>query len=151
MKVPVPMTPDLITPADLQAVLAELQALEPVFHAAHADATPAQFERLVAPQFWEVGASGNRYSRAFALQVLTQREAPPEAHAWQTADWHLAPAGADHYLLTYTLMQPGRITRRLSVWHRTVDGWQVVYHQGTVVQEPPLAFLHVARHSPQGS
>lgn len=130
------MSPELRTPEALQPVLAELQALEPIFHAAHADATPEQFERLVAPDFWEVGASGQRYSRAFALQVLTERPSPPDEAAWHTSDWHLALAGLDHYLLTYTLHQPGRVTRRLSVWHRAAMGWQVIYHQGTVVQAP---------------
>ncbi len=128
------MEPELSTPEALQPILRELKALEPVFHAACADATPARFQQLVAPEFWEVGASGNRYSRDFALKVLAERQAAPEATDWRTADWHLAEAGADHYLLTYTLFQPGRMTRRLSVWRRQGHGWQVTYHQGTVIQ-----------------
>ena len=39
--------------------------------------------------------------------------------------------------LTYTLYQPGRVTRRSSIWHRSPSGWQVIYHQGTVVQGAP--------------
>lgn len=128
------MEPSLTTPDALQPVLEALRALEPIFHSAHRDATPEKFEQLVAPEFWEVGASGNRYSRAFALKVLSERTAQPDDAAWRTSDWHLAEAGAQHYLLTYTLHQPGRVTRRLSVWRQTEGGWQVIYHQGTVVQ-----------------
>jgi hypothetical protein len=40
-----------------------------------------------------------------------------------------------NYLLTYTLRQPGRVTRRATLWRRTGGGWQAIYHQGTVVQE----------------
>jgi len=128
------MKPELHTPEALQPILQELQALEPIFHSAHFDATPEKFEQYVAPQFWEIGASGNRYSRDFALKVLSERKEAPDAASWGTADWHLAEAGPDNYLLTYTLIQPGRVTRRLSVWRRTGASWQVIYHQGTVVQ-----------------
>ncbi|WP_341678763.1 DUF4440 domain-containing protein [Niveibacterium sp. SC-1] len=130
------MNPELLTPEALQPVLDELQALEPIFHSAYFDATPEKFERYVASQFWEVGASGNRYSRAFAFKVLSERQASPDVATWRTSDWHLAEAGPDNYLLTYTLFQPGRVTRRLSVWRRAGGAWQVIYHQGTVVQEP---------------
>lgn len=126
--------PHLTVSAELLPILDELARLEPLFHAAHADASLSQFGQLVAPEFWEVGASGRRYSRAFALQVLAERPVRPGAAAWDTRDFHVAPAGAGHYLLTYTLQQPGRVTRRLSVWRREGEGWQVVYHQGTVVQ-----------------
>lgn len=129
------MEPLLVIPEALRPVLAELQALEPIFHAAHFGATPEAFERFVAPQFWEVGASGRRYSRDFALEVLSGRKESPDAGSWRTDGWHIAEAGTGHYLLTYTLFQPGRVTRRLSVWRRQDAGWQVIYHQGTVVQE----------------
>ena len=131
-----PMEPILSTPDALQPVLRELQALEPIFHSAYFDATPGKFEQLVAPDFWEVGASGNRYSREFCLRVLSERQPTPDASTWRTADWHVAPAGPGHFLLTYTLFQPGRVTRRLSVWRRHGQGWQVAYHQGTVVEGP---------------
>lgn len=39
------------------------------------------------------------------------------------------------YLLTYTLQQPNRITRRLTVWQQTKNGWLAIYHQGTVVSD----------------
>jgi hypothetical protein len=128
------MEVELITCEALQPVLLELRALEPIFHSAYLDASPEKFEQYVAKQFWEVGASGNRYSRAFALQVLSERQNAPDEANWATSDWHLAEAGQDNYLLTYTLHQPGRVTRRLSVWRMTSSGWQVIYHQGTVVQ-----------------
>lgn len=128
------MEPQQIIPKFLQPILEELQTLEPLFHAACADASADKFAQLVAPQFWEIGASGKRYSRAFALNTLFERQEPVDATTWQTDGWHLSEAGTDNYLLTYTLHQPGRITRRLSVWQRAQTGWQVIYHQGTAVQ-----------------
>lgn len=126
------MSPELDTPAPLQPLLAELRFMEDRFHAASHAATPADFGRIVAPDFWEIGASGKRYSRAFCLEVLSQRAAKPPEEAWITRDWHLRELGPDHCLLTYTLEQPGRITLRSTVWHRNANGWQAVFHQGTV-------------------
>jgi hypothetical protein len=37
--------------------------------------------------------------------------------------------------LTYTLHQGARITRRSTIWRRTGEGWKIVYHQGTMVEE----------------
>ena len=40
------------------------------------------------------------------------------------------------YLLTYTLLQDKtRWTRRSTIWQQTSDGWKIVFHQGTIVQD----------------
>lgn len=126
------MSPELDTPAPLQPLLAELRFMEDRFHAASHAATPEDFGRIVAPDFWEIGASGKRYSRAFCLEVLSQRAAQPPEDAWVTRDWQVRELGPDHALLTYTLAQPGRVTLRSTVWRRSAEGWQAVFHQGTV-------------------
>lgn len=120
---------DLIssTRPGLTEVLDELRKLEPLLHAGY-DA-----ERLVAPMFREVGASGQRYGRQDVLDVLRERTASTAPDGWRAEDFDLAPAGADHYLLTYTLRQPERVTRRLTVWQRCGGQWQAIYHQGTLV------------------
>lgn len=130
-----PMEPDLQVPDSLLPVLDALKQREPLFHAWTSEATPPDFERLVAPDFWEVGASGRRYGRAFVLEVVAQRGPDAQEAQWQTSDWHVRSIGLDHYLLTYTLRQPQRMTRRATLWQRTADGWQALYHQGTVVQD----------------
>jgi hypothetical protein len=131
------MEPTLRVPDSLIPVLHELQRLEPIFHAAYRDATPQQFEAVVAPEFWEIGASGRNYSRAFALSVLVERQQTPTEAAWQTSDFHVAEVAPDTYLLTYTLVQPGqhapRTTRRMTLWQRRDGAFKAVFHQGTVV------------------
>lgn len=42
---------------------------------------------------------------------------------------------ADNYLLTYTLFQGERVTRRSTIWRRTGEGWKIMYHQGTIVED----------------
>src|SRR5690606_24230254 len=90
---PCRMAPELDTPERLQPLLAELRGMEDRFHAASEAATPEDLGRIVAPDFWEIGASGRRYSRDFCLEVLSQRAAKPPEEAWVTRDWHVRELG----------------------------------------------------------
>lgn len=122
------------TERDLLPILEELRRLEPIFHTAEFGTTNADFERMMAPGYWEVGASGRRYSRDFILQTLA--DAPPidaASAGWQTSGHALLRLGPDTYLLTYTLQQAERLTRRATIWQSTPEGWQILYHQGTIV------------------
>lgn len=129
------MEPRLVTAEKDLAARAELLQREPLFHRTELANSRADFERMLAPEFWEVGASGRRYSREYILEVLEERlESPPE-DIWQVEDFHCVEIAANHYLATYTLLQGPRMTRRATIWRRSADGWQAVYHQGTVVAE----------------
>lgn len=127
------MEPQLVTAPELISILKELMQREPIFHRADSDTSRAAFEKLTAPEFWEVGASGRRYSRKFVLDTLEERYAHPTQTVWEIGEPHCLQIAPDNYLLTYTLIQKGRATRRATIWRRTADGWQILYHQGTVV------------------
>ena len=116
-------------------VLAELKQREPIFHRPEFGTSRTDFERMTDPAFWEVGASGRCYSRKHVLDELEKRIASRPADDWETRDFECLEIAANNYLLTYTLIQGRRITRRATVWRRTADGWKILYHQGTVVQD----------------
>jgi hypothetical protein len=118
----------------LLPILDELRPLEPIFHTPEFGLEPADFDRRTAPDYWEVGASGRRYSREFILQMLA--DAPPVNAAtarWRASGHALRQLGPDTYLLTYSLRQGERLTRRSTIWERTPQGWRVLFHQGTIV------------------
>jgi hypothetical protein len=129
------MEPALVTDLDLQAVLDELRQREPIFHRPEFGTTRSDFENMTDPAFWEVGASGRRYSREYVLATLEKRSASPAEDLWETRDFHCREIAPDNYLLTYTLLQGERVTRRSTIWRRTAQGWKILYHQGTVVEE----------------
>jgi len=129
------MEPTLVTDPALLDVLNELIQREPIFHRPELGTTRTDFERMTDTGFWEVGASGRRYSRQFVLDELEKRYANPAEDLWQTRDFHCLEIAADNYLLTYTLLQGARVTRRSTIWRRTAEGWKIVYHQGTVVED----------------
>lgn len=118
---------------DQETAFAALQRREPVFHRPEFGTTRADFERMTAPEFWEVGASGNIYQRQDVLDILEQRHAQPHEDAWQVQDFACREISADHYLVTYTLLQGERVSRRASLWRKAGRDWQIVYHQGTLV------------------
>lgn len=129
------MEPNLITDPKILDVLDELVQREPIFHRPEFGAERADFERMTEATFWEVGASGRRYSREYVLDELERRYANPAKDDWQASDFLCQEIAADNYLLTYTLAQGSRITRRSTIWRRTAEGWKIVYHQGTIVED----------------
>src|ERR1700744_5847947 len=91
---------------ELQNVFNEISKREPIFHTPVFGMTGAERERSMAPEYWEVGASGRRYSREFILRHM--EEAPPvdaTAAGWTNCDHGLRRLGPDAYLFTYTLWQ----------------------------------------------
>ncbi|MGD9990946.1 DUF4440 domain-containing protein [Pseudonocardia sp.] len=118
-------------------VLGELVAREPLFHRTEFGTTRADLEAMTAPDYWEVGASGRVHDRAFVVDVLLQRYAADEPDPWSAEGFACRPLGPGTYLLTYTLTQGTRVTRRATVWERTDagSGWRALYHQGTVVTD----------------
>ena len=124
----------LQTDPTLRPILEELRQQEPIFHRPTFAATAADFAALTAPTYWEVGASGRRYTRDFILQHLAENPPVDAATAnWRTSGFALQALSPDTYLLTYTLKQADRLTRRATLWRRTATGWQILYHQGTIM------------------
>ena len=129
------MEPNLVTDPNNLDVLKELMEREPIFHRPKFGTTRADFENMTEATFWEVGASGRRYSREYLLDELEKRYANQAEDEWQTSDFHCLELAVDNYLLIYTLIQGARVTRRATIWRRTAQGWKIVYHQGTVVED----------------
>jgi hypothetical protein len=128
------MEPTFITAPELSAVLEELRQREPIFHHPEFGTTRRDFENMTDANFWEVGASGRRYSREYVLDLLETRAPDPAEASWITRDFQCREVAADNYLITYTLLQGSRITRRATLWRRTKAGWKILYHQGTIVE-----------------
>ena len=124
-----------VQPLTIEQVTRELAAREPIFHRAEHASSPDDCERMMAGDFWEVGASGRVYSREFVLETLAGRDlASPDDH-WAVTDFACRQISPEVWLATYQLEQhAGRLSRRSTLWRFTTDGWKVLYHQGTLIQ-----------------
>jgi hypothetical protein len=127
--------PTLVIDPQIKGVLEELIRREPIFHRPELGTTRADFENMMAPDFWEVGASGRRYSKEYVLTELEERQRTLHPDIWETRDFHCRRLSKDVYLLTYALLQNReRETRRATIWQHTSEGWKIIFHQGTIVQ-----------------
>jgi hypothetical protein len=84
-------------------VLDQLIKREPIFHRPELGTTRQDFENMTIETFWEVGASGRRYSRAYVMDTLELRHSQPHEDIWETQDFHCVEIAPDNYLITYTL------------------------------------------------
>lgn len=121
---------------DKHKILQELKSREPIFHHPKKfGKTKEDIERQMCDEFWEVGASGNVYTKQDVIETLLKRYSDPAYQdIWEAKDFELTKIALDNYLLTYILTQDKtRVTRRSTLW-RFVDGdWKILYHQGTVI------------------
>lgn len=126
---------DLATDPELLGILGELKDREPIFHRPEFGTTRADFESMMHADFWEIGASGRRYSREYVLNELERRHQHPHEDLWRTSEFQCRRLGSDTYLLTYTLIQNEiRKTRRTTIWQQSEAGWKIMFHQGTIVE-----------------
>ncbi|OIQ79364.1 hypothetical protein GALL_388980 [mine drainage metagenome] len=127
------MEPTFKTLSHLVDIQDQLSKMEPIFHHPEYGDSREALEQMTDESFWEVGASGRRYSRKYIIDTVLQRQLDAYEENWQAQDFYCQEIAQDNYLLTYTLHQSTRVTRRSTLWRRTSSGWKIVYHQGTVV------------------
>ena len=126
--------PDFTTKEKHLEVMAELMKREPLFHREEFGTTREDYERMTDPDFWEVGASGRRYSRENVVESLEGRYKNLTHETWYIEDFQCQEVAKDNYLVTYTLFQDDRQSRRSTIWRRSDNDWKIVYHQGTLVE-----------------
>lgn len=105
---------------------AERQLLQPAVRS-----DPSRLDALLEAGFREIGASGRLFDRASIMAELKAEE----GGALETLSSEIATevVADDLVLLTYLLQEPGRTTRRSSLWRLSPDGPRIVFHRGTVV------------------
>lgn len=128
------MEPKRQTDDSLLGIQQELVAREPIFHREEFGRTRADFEAMMAEEFWEIGASGRCYGREEILTILERRYSGPYKDEWTAEDFSCQEIAPANYLLTYTLRQGPRVTRRATIWRKAPRGWVIVFHQGTMVE-----------------
>jgi len=122
---------------DENKILDELKSREPIFH--HPEKfgkTKEDIENQMCDEFWEVGASGNVYTKKDVIETLLERYNDPDYQdIWEAKDFELTKIAPDNYLLTYILIQDKtRVTRRSTLWRRVNGDWKILYHQGTLIE-----------------
>lgn len=99
--------------------------------------TQDEIERIVHPDFQEIGASGESHDRTSCIETILERTkvATSSQNDWIATSSHCMSICENSYLLTYHLIQNSekRVTERSSIWVVKNGNWSILYHQGTVV------------------
>ena len=84
----------------------------------------SEAEKLLSPDFIEIGKSGRTYNKSQALQSMASVSlgAVPKLEHFEARE--LAPSLV---LVTYRC----GLSKRSSIWREQASHWQLVFHQGT--------------------
>lgn len=119
--------------SELDFILSELSVREPIFHRLEYGTSREALLDMTEDGFWEIGASGNVYNRDFVIQTLLDRYKAGEEESFSCCEFQVQQLASDLYQLNYLLQQPGRRTRRTTLWRKSDGKWKIVFHQGTLV------------------
>ncbi len=112
-----------MTDATAAAIAGELALLDPAVRA-----DPSAAAKLIDPEFLEVGQGGRLWDHTEILSEFGTASSTPHVRISEMD----ARAIADHLVLvTYVSTIENRSVRRSSIWRDSVDGWRVMFHQGT--------------------
>ncbi|HXV72610.1 MAG TPA: DUF952 domain-containing protein [Acidimicrobiia bacterium] len=130
--------PHIYGPLPTSAVVSTAPYLEHLEEGLWRDGTRFDQEwmdRMLHPEFSEVGRSGRTYTRAQAIAASSrsiESEIPLAEYRIQLIDEDVALV---RYISRQTLDGAPRPAERTSVWVNTNDGWRLRFHQGTPFPE----------------
>jgi len=95
--------------------------------------SPEELDALLADGFVEIGSSGRLYTKDEIMRSL-----PDEAEAkFIVSDFAARPLSTGTVLATYKvekILAGGSVfSFRSSIWYFTGEGWQMIFHQGTMI------------------
>ena len=119
------------TDDDIRAVLdQELRLLAP-------DASRADLEALLHPDFSEVIPDGRRFGRSELIAVLTGASADRDLSPRTAVELAGVRLSSSTIIVTYVSEQGAKRARRVTMWLRTGPGWRAYFHQATPIQPHP--------------
>lgn len=107
-----------------------VKALEEKLLSIEVRRSKAALESLLADDFIEIGRSGRAYNKAQVIEALLRGSASL-APTFSEFKVHMLADGL--FLATYFSVNKvnNLASRRSSIWRKTGNSWQMVFHQGT--------------------
>jgi hypothetical protein len=121
-----------------ELLMPHLVARERLLHSSMVRLSRERLEVLLDPEFSEVGASGERYSREEIVSLLINSREEVEILSDDFEMQRLGPSVAMLLYRSWQLSQNGKKMReamRSSIWVCSLGQWALVFHQGTLCQE----------------
>ena len=112
-----------------------LVSLEQSLHTHEVRRNAQVLERLLSPEYLEIGASGRTYNREQIIQLLATSQGDSIIRA---DSFELKRLGAGVAMLLYRSWESGSEgeklveAKRTSIWSCSLGQWAMVFHQGTL-------------------
>jgi hypothetical protein len=121
--------------ADDRIILQELTNLELLLMKSTSPSDISIPEKLLSENFLEFGASGKSYNKQETLSALRKRASNHAADNWIPYNFTCMAITDSAYLLTYCVQRNDGLSMRSSIWKKSNNQWQILFHQGTIVKE----------------
>ncbi|TDW35061.1 hypothetical protein EV128_103343 [Rhizobium azibense] len=123
---------------NLPELLSEIRVLEETLHRPEMRHSRTALEELLSQDFVEFGSSGAIYRRNEIIDLLVQENDNEDPGKLLAYDYSLSIISSDAVLLTYRTRRTRedgfeRHVLRSSIWKHFEIGWQMLFHQGTVI------------------
>ena len=119
----------------IQVLEEKIIELETRLFQADVRASAEELDKLLADQFYEIGASGEIYNKAQILENLVKL---PEVKITAN-EYDLVQMSSEIVLVTYRALirteKEQRSSLRSSIWKFIENKWQMVFHQGTPAEK----------------
>jgi hypothetical protein len=96
--------------------------------------SPQRLDELLDPDFREIGASGQLWTRAATIAALIS-DHPDSETALDVTEMAAEPLTGDLIQVMYVSSRQGKRARRSSLWRRSAGAWRVIFHQGTPISD----------------
>ncbi|MGD8567628.1 MAG: DUF4440 domain-containing protein [Gammaproteobacteria bacterium] len=120
----------------MKNIEARIKALEEKLLHSDVRKNPQLLDELVAPEFEEIGSNGKVTSREQVIDWLLTKE---QDVRWSLTEFRIRQLSPDMVLAIYRARKNDIVNDsykgsiRSSLWKRTGERWQIVFHQGTKV------------------
>lgn len=120
-------------------LLSALKAQEVALHQPELRRDIGFISQVLHDGFMEFGRSGATYSKSQIIDLLSNEEPDEPIELW-SQDYQVHVQDGNIALLLYKSAHVARDnqltchTLRCSLWQRTSDGWQMIFHQGTATE-----------------
>ena len=98
-----------------------------------------ELDRLIADEFVEIGASGNTFGKAEVMSSLPDESGVTFEASEVKVKMLSLTVGLVTYATARTSDESVRRSKRASIWVKTGEQWQMIYHQGTLMKEADSA------------
>ena len=91
-----------------------------------------ELEKLFSEDFIEFGASGKVYTKLDVVNALPEKK----ENSFEVENIKAKALGVDVVQITYLLHNKteNKYSLRSSIWEWSLDGWRMIFHQGTNIQ-----------------